>query len=83
MQTCSHSHVLKFDIQGPPQARISLEHAELHLATWSPTTKAGGSSTKSIRSATQGTACSAPMDGHCQQGSRQAPPGRTSPVRSK
>jgi hypothetical protein len=28
-----HSHVLQLDIQGTPQAWISLEHAALHLAT--------------------------------------------------
>jgi hypothetical protein len=28
-----HSHVLQLDIQGTPQAWISLEHAALHVAT--------------------------------------------------
>ena len=30
-----HSHVLQLDIQGTPQAWISLEHAALHVATGS------------------------------------------------
>jgi hypothetical protein len=30
-----HQHVLQLDIQGTPQAWISLEHAALHLATGS------------------------------------------------
>ena len=31
----SHSHVLQLDIQGTPQAWISLEHAAVHVATGS------------------------------------------------
>ena len=30
-----HSHVLQLDIQGTPQAWISLEHAAVHVATGS------------------------------------------------
>ena len=30
-----HSHVLQLDIQGTPQAWISLEHAAIHVATGS------------------------------------------------
>ena len=33
--THHHSHVLQLDIQGTPQAWISLEHAALHVATGS------------------------------------------------
>jgi hypothetical protein len=35
MQTRHHSHVLQLDLQGTPQAWISLEHAALHVATGS------------------------------------------------
>lgn len=35
MHHSSHSHVLQLDIQGTPQAWISLEHAALHVATGS------------------------------------------------
>ena len=35
MQTHSHSHVLQLDIQGTPQAWISLEHAATHVAAGS------------------------------------------------
>jgi hypothetical protein len=33
MQTTDHSHVLQLDIQGTPQAWISLEHAASHVAS--------------------------------------------------
>ena len=35
MHTQHHSHVLQLDIQGTPQAWISLEHAAVHVATGS------------------------------------------------
>jgi len=35
MQTHSHSHVLQLDIQGTPQAWISLEHAATHVSAGS------------------------------------------------
>ena len=35
MQDHHHSHVLQLDIQGTPQAWITLEHAALHVATGS------------------------------------------------
>lgn len=35
MHHSRHSHVLQLDIQGTPQAWISLEHAALHVATGS------------------------------------------------
>ena len=35
MRPHPHSHVLQLDIQGTPQAWISLEHAALHVATGS------------------------------------------------
>jgi hypothetical protein len=35
MHSHTHSHVLQLDIQGTPQAWISLEHAAVHVATGS------------------------------------------------
>ena len=35
MHSLDHSHVLQLDIQGTPQAWISLEHAAVHVATGS------------------------------------------------
>jgi hypothetical protein len=35
MHSLDHSHVLQLDIQGTPQAWISLEQAALHVATGS------------------------------------------------